>query len=755
MIKTVILVIGWLLAFGPIYGQWRISRQEADSLLGLLRHSPADTVRINLLLKLGEFHISKPGEFKMDLDSAAGFIEQAKRLNDRIQSGEAAGKICLIEAFLCKERGQRNEGEQLTDKAILLLKDSHNMFFLGRAYMEKSDYYDYRNSTQFSDKIRLVENAVSCFQESGNIERLAYSRQFLGDLYNLNGETAKALKVLELSLHDYKSIHYNYLVDIYTELGIDYISQRDYTRSLNCELMALRNAADVHDTSSLRVCEINNAIGMVYMDLNEKEKAIAHFQYALKIAVDKNSYEDVAEVSAGLADCYLHFQETSEALAVLDRVSGRLAQSTDPYVKFYLTTGYLDIYISAKRYHQARHYANYLLGLMQQTEFINHNTGYAYELLIRFYLGAGQYSSALGYLVKNQALNRKVADPIRLRDNYQFWFILDTAQRHYPLAVEHLLQYNRLNDSIFNETKSRQIQELEVAYETSEKEKRIQSLKDEEKLESHALAQSNQSRNFYSAGVLLLLLLLGAGYSRFRLKQHKNRQLEAKQKEISAKNTELELLLHENEWLLREVHHRVKNNLQIVMSLLNSQSAYLTDEVALNAVFESQHRVQTMSLIHQKLYKSNNVSSIYMPEYINDLVDYLKDSFKTGQTIYFDLQLALISLDVLQAVPVGLILNEMITNAIKYAFPHTEEDRITITLSRSGSDIISLVVADNGRGLPPGFDREQNSSFGMVLLKGLTEDLGGEYSIESHNGTSIRMVFKNIHAYRNELQSIT
>src|ERR1700733_11864993 len=103
--------------------------------------------------------------------------------------------------------------------------------------------------------------------------------------------------------------------------------------------------------------------------------------------------------------------------------------------------------------------------------------------------------------------------------------------------------------------------------------------------------------------------------------------------EISGKNAILEGLLRDNKWLMRELHHRVKNNMQMVMSLLSSQAAYLKDEVAIKTVTESQHRIQAMSLIHQKLYKSNNVSDIYMPEYIYELVDYLKESFREEKMI--------------------------------------------------------------------------------------------------------------------------
>jgi two-component system, sensor histidine kinase PdtaS len=264
------------------------------------------------------------------------------------------------------------------------------------------------------------------------------------------------------------------------------------------------------------------------------------------------------------------------------------------------------------------------------------------------------------------------------------------------------------------------------------------------------LLHTKDVRNFFIAGVGLALLLLGVVLNRYRLKQQKNRELETQQKEITEKNSQLEVsqrqisdknkqlekLLGENEILLREVHHRVKNNLQIVMSLLTSQSAFLQDEKALSAVKESRHRVQAMALIHQRLYQSSDVTVVLMPEYITDLVYYLRDSFTDGRRVVFDLKVEPISLDVLQAVPVGLILNELVTNAFKYAFPHTSQDAITVRLQRTADGVMELYVADNGRGFPPGYDPAQSRSYGMLLIQGLVNDLGGSLERSHDSGTA-------------------
>jgi two-component sensor histidine kinase len=327
----------------------------------------------------------------------------------------------------------------------------------------------------------------------------------------------------------------------------------------------------------------------------------------------------------------------------------------------------------------------------------------------------------------------------------------DSALGNYFSAMRHFEQYKQLNDLLYNVEKSRQIAEVQTKYETEQKDndlrlqaKSIQLLTAQTRGQLIEAEKSRIQRNMMVAGLGFSLLLVAMIFNRYRMKQRNNRLLTRQKQAILAQNQRLEKLLQENEWLLREVHHRVKNNLQVVMSLLNSQSAYLQDEQALNAVMESRHRVQAMSLIHQRLYQSSNVSVIQMQEYIMELVYYLRDSFTGGQGVYFDLDIQAISLDVVQAVPVGLILNEVITNIFKHAFSNAADDRITIRFARMADGETELMIADNGRGLPSGYDPAQSGTFGMLLIHGLVEDLDGRLEIDRRKGTTYRIRFESV-----------
>ncbi|WP_431213548.1 sensor histidine kinase [Puia sp. P3] len=208
---------------------------------------------------------------------------------------------------------------------------------------------------------------------------------------------------------------------------------------------------------------------------------------------------------------------------------------------------------------------------------------------------------------------------------------------------------------------------------------------------------------------------------------------------------ENERLLTEREWLLREVHHRVRNNLQVIISLLKMQAANLKDEAALSAFGDLSARIYTISLLHQQLYQDR----IDMPGYVRQLVDFLEEGRRAGHRILFRLEIAPVRLALGQSVPVGLILNEAISNAMKYAFPPTRasaggppaDPEITITLAGEGP-AIRLSVRDNGVGLPADYDIGRSASMGLPLIRMLATQLEGEMIVEGGAGVTIVVVFR-------------
>jgi two-component sensor histidine kinase len=200
--------------------------------------------------------------------------------------------------------------------------------------------------------------------------------------------------------------------------------------------------------------------------------------------------------------------------------------------------------------------------------------------------------------------------------------------------------------------------------------------------------------------------------------------------------------LSEKEVLIKEVHHRVKNNLQVISSLLNLQAVEISDENTRIALRESQNRVRTMALIHEKLYQSNDLAHIDFSTYLQSLVSSLAQSYRVRMDrVEIQVQVEKVLLDLDTAIPCGLIVNELVSNSIKYAFPDDGFGKIQIICGSHTQNRYSLVVCDDGIGLPPGFDYARSTSLGLKLVNSLIRQIDGEIKVESRSGTRFEIMF--------------
>jgi two-component sensor histidine kinase len=208
-------------------------------------------------------------------------------------------------------------------------------------------------------------------------------------------------------------------------------------------------------------------------------------------------------------------------------------------------------------------------------------------------------------------------------------------------------------------------------------------------------------------------------------------------------------LIVEKNLLLQEVHHRVKNNLHTVMSLLESQSVYLSDKGARSALLDSQNRIQTISLLHQKLYWNSNVTSLEMAPYIAEMCAFLASSLGARERrIEITQFVDPILLDISVGLPIGLLLNEAITNALKHAFPDNTDQHaartghIEVAMRQLDDGVLLLQIADDGIGMSPGAGSASNS-LGMTLMKSISEKLEGHFSVHgSDKGVRVTLEFR-------------
>ncbi len=212
------------------------------------------------------------------------------------------------------------------------------------------------------------------------------------------------------------------------------------------------------------------------------------------------------------------------------------------------------------------------------------------------------------------------------------------------------------------------------------------------------------------------------------------------EQKLTAANKALEQSNSEKEVLLKEIHHRVKNNLQVISSLLNLQSSTIEDASAISAVREGQSRIKTMALLHQKLYQNENLSQVDFEEYAKELIHQLYSSFgKSEASKKCTIDINNVHLDIDTAVPLALILNELVSNAIKYAIVHSPQLYISISQS---SEKRKLIVKDSGQGLPNGFDFETSETLGLRLVKILSTQLRGEVAYTFDKGATFEVAFQ-------------
>jgi len=200
--------------------------------------------------------------------------------------------------------------------------------------------------------------------------------------------------------------------------------------------------------------------------------------------------------------------------------------------------------------------------------------------------------------------------------------------------------------------------------------------------------------------------------------------------------------LKQKELLLREIHHRVKNNMQIISSLLNLQVRNIADERVVEMFRESQRRIRSMALVHEKLYQSQDLANINFTEYVQALLAHLFQSYQIkSDHIQLKMDMEDISLNIHTAIPCGLILNELVSNSLKHAFPAGKGGEIKVSLHRTPDNNFLLRIKDNGRGFPEGLDFRNTETLGMQLVTMLVNQLDGSIQLERKKGTTYRIIF--------------
>ena len=523
---------------------------------------------------------------------------------------------------------------------------------------------------------------------------------------------------MHLLLKDWESVEGPEIVAVYSLLAAIHMQYGNYSAVIENLLLCL-NMLDAPEHTNAYFAKsfryfIFIDIGRAHYHLRNYKKAIEWYVRALEEG--KANYQNFIYVDCVtyLAKLMIHEGRPTEALKLVQSVQQShppLGPAEEQAFIFAMANCYNALHqddLAEKNYKLAIS-MGHLVSL----------TGEYLNTEAEFYLSRGNYKEAKSAALKVLSNTDTTAMPLVAKSTALYTlYKADSAMSNYTQAMNYLKRHVETKEFIFEQNKSRQIEELFIQYETAKKDQEL-------KLLTERSETQRQQQKAIIAAIVLLILVIALIYILYRNKQKSNRKLIH--------------LLDEKEWLLKEVHHRVKNNLQTVLSLLESQSRQLSNE-AFHAIQDSQNRVYAMSLIHKKLYQSTDVASINVEDYLRDLVQHLRDGLSGSTKIRYSLEIDPIELDVSQAVPVGLIVNEAITNSIKYAFPIVHDaSEISVSLKRVNKEKIILLITDNGIGIAE--KKEDTQSLGLKLMRGLTDDIDGTFSIETRNGVTILIEF--------------
>jgi two-component sensor histidine kinase len=715
-----------------------------------LKNPKTEFDKANLLLDLALSYVYKPGEDSIDLDSAVQLIKRAEKINEHLQDKKIEARSDFVYSNALRERGKPQEGRQHIEKALATYKSISAPNEMGECWLELSSYYS-GGQEGLKQKIRCFEEALPLFKAGGNKERQADVLKNLGDFHQIQRNEVQALKELKEALSIYQSIGYTRLQGVYDLLGTVSSELADYPNAVKYGLMAIKVAESVNDTT-MQLGTIYNRVAISYSNWGKTEEAVIYLKKSMDIATKYKDVDAMEEILLSLCHQLYLLHKSKESLPYIKLTENSFRYLTRPIDE--IDTAYLDMchcyaYFDPGKYQDAKKYADQLIDITKRFPKPGELPTTVYRLLAQYFMGVHQYEEAEKYATTNLSFRILRKDRRTLGPAYLLISQVDSAMGDYQAALLNYQAYKKLTDSLLNESSAMQFAQMQVEYETEKKDKDIKLLKQNEQIQKAQLAQSRTANTVIIISLIVLALLMALLYSRYRIKQRHTKEIDEKNKALEKLIIEKDELisdkdglLKEKEWLVKEIHHRVKNNLQMIISLLNAQSEFLNNPSAINAIRESRERMQAIALLHQKLYQGENNNSINMRSYVNELAETIRESVTDSGRIIFHVDVADTILDVSQSVPLGLILNEAITNAIKYAYPATEKGIISVSLQPTGAEQLQLKITDHGKGLPSDLDIEQVHSLGLQLIKLFAEQLDGDLNFINKNGLEIILNFR-------------
>lgn len=524
----------------------------------------------------------------------------------------------------------------------------------------------------------------------------------LGVLSKVKGDYVNALDFYQKSLEIRKKTGNKHGIGIcYLNIGNIYTDNKNDELALNYYLKAEKLFEEIENLYGL--ASVLNNVALVYQRKKNFEDARNYFNRALDISAELNDRKRAAIAYGNLGELYREFNDCDKALDY------------------------------------------YSLALIIRKEIEDKlGIAYCYQHIAECYMALKKYNEALNYFEKAITINEELKVIKGRLECLKGLAELNFILGEYKLAYEFKDKYIALNDSVYSNELQIKLAEQEAGYETREKEKQI-AIKDLEIAKQQAeLSRQNTFNWLLVIGILLLAAVVIIYVQRFRIVSNLKKQLETQNNELKKTYSELSKTVvskDEKEVMLKEIHHRVKNNLQIISSLINFQANSVTDPKVCDLFRECQNRIYSMSMLHEQLYKAKDLASVNIDQYFNALLENLLLIFSNNTKIEVELNIEVESFGVDTLIPIGLLLNEIVSNSLKYAFVGREHGLITISMKHLHDNCYELKVTDNGVGIQDINFPETSDSLGLELIQTFISQLDGEVKMCNEGGTSYTIHF--------------
>lgn len=602
------------------------------------------------------------------------------------------------------------------DSLKIVLTKTHGSDYANTA---KSLATNYLRQNLYDSAETYYDLAINGFKQIGDNKQVGKCLNNKGVSNYLRGRFKDAVGFYQEAINYYEQAENDTLVaKAKTNLGITFKGLNLYEKSLQnlYEGAAILESLDLKKELSANW----NAIGNIHRGLNNLELSLKYLKRSLNLRREIGYEKGIGQSLQNIGIWHISnedypeaYVKLLEALKVLSRLDKRTSASTLAQLGQVMMT--MDSIKGAEVYFKK----SLKLRLEMQDE---NGMAVSSNHLASLYLETKRYSEAFTALKTAEEFGNKSNSLEEIASTYKLFKDYHTDQGSYRTALVYAHQLSAVRNEIIDEEKARSFIESEIRYEVDRKEKEILSQK------SELISTRLKTTWLISAIVILLLIVAALVWFYLLLKRLAN------QRKISKERVE---------GLLKELNHRTKNHLQSQLSLIKLQSGFLKDRSAKNVMREVGNRMKAITLIHQSLYDSSEEEpeNINLSEYLRNLTENLMISFKYNRNkVALTYDFEEIDIDLHYAVPIGLIVNEAVTNAFKYAFTsEIQSPALKLSLKRNESHL-SVCVKDNGQGFTAK-DQVSQETLGMTIIKDLAGQLNGQLKIEDKTGVAVGLVF--------------